>query len=309
MKPLIIWEPELDRFESMRVFLAAAEAGSLSAAARNLKKPLATVSRQVAALEIRLKAPLLIRTSRRTELTEAGRGFAEQARRILEELEEAERAAAGEYSVPRGALALSAPLILGVKHVAPVATAFLAAHPDIDLRLQLLDRPVNLVEEHIDAAIRIGPLSDQSLIQSRLGTMRRIVVGAPDYLSRRGTPRAPRDLARHACISFDGSGRADRWRFEGGEAMVRLRLSVNNAQAAVDAAVAGLGLARVLSYQAAEAVRAGKLKVLLPGYEPSPLPVSLIYPGHGALALKLRAFLDWAAPRLRARLAKHALRG
>lgn len=297
----------MDRFDAMRVFLATAEAGSLSAAARTLKRPLATVSRQVAALEARLKAPLLIRTSRRAELTEAGRGFAEQARRILEELEEAERAAAGEYSAPRGALAVSAPLILGVKHVAPVATQFLAAHPDIDLQLQLVDRPVNLVEEHIDAAIRIGPLTDQSLIQSRLGEMRRVVVAAPGYLSRHGTPKAPRDLSRHTCISFDGARRADRWRFEGAEAAVRFRLAVNNAQAAVDAAVAGLGIARVLSYQAFEAVRAGKLKVVLAQYEPPALPVSLIYPGHGALPLKLRAFLDWAGPRLRVRLAKHML--
>jgi len=297
----------VDRFDAMRVFLATAEAGSLSAAARTLKRPLATVSRQVAALEARLKAPLLIRTSRRAELTEAGRGFAEQARRILEELEDAERVAAGEYSVPRGTLAVSAPLILGVKHVAPVATQFLAAHPDIDLQLQLVDRPVNLVEEHIDAAIRIGPLADQSLIQSRLGTMRRVTVAAPAYLSRHGTPKAPRDLARHACISFDGARRADRWRFEGAEAAVRFRLAVNNAQAAVDAAVAGLGIARVLSYQAFEAVRAGKLKIILSAFELQPLPVSLIYPGHGALPLKLRAFLDWAGPRLRARLAKHTL--
>ena len=297
----------MDRFDAMRVFLATVEAGSLSAAARKLKRPLATISRQVAGLETRLKAPLLIRTSRRTELTEAGRGFAEQARRILEQLEDAERAAAGEYAHPRGTLAVSAPLILGVRHVAPVATAFLAAHPDIDLTLQLLDRPVNLVEEHIDVAVRIGPLTDQSLIQSRIGAMRRVTVAAPSYLSRHGTPKAPRDLARHACISFDGARRTDRWRFEGAEAAVRFRLSVNNAQAAVDAAVAGLGVARVLSYQAYEAVRAGKLTVILAKFEPQPLPVSLIYPGHSALPLKLRAFLDWAGPRLRIRLAKHTL--
>ena len=297
----------MDRFDAMRVFLATVEAGSLSAAARKLKRPLATISRQVAGLETRLKAPLLIRTSRRTELTEAGRGFAVEARRILEELEDAERAAAGEYTVPRGGLAVSAPLILGVRHVAPVATAFLAAHPDIDLTLQLVDRPVNLVEEHIDAAIRIGPLTDQSMIQSRLGQMRRVTVAAPAYLAGHGAPKAPRDLTRHACISFDGARRADRWRFEGGEAAVRFRLSVNNAQAAVDAAVAGLGIARVLSYQAYEAVRARKLTVILAKFEPQPLPVSLIYPGHGTLPLKLRAFLDWAGPRLRARLAKHTL--
>ncbi|HEY2837149.1 MAG TPA: LysR family transcriptional regulator [Rhizomicrobium sp.] len=297
----------MDRFDAMRVFLATVEAGSLSAAARKLKHPLATVSRQVAGLETRLKAPLLIRTSRRTELTEAGRGFAVEARRILEELDDAERAAAGEYTAPRGGLAISAPLILGVRHVAPVATAFLAAHPDIDLTLQLVDRPVNLVEEHIDAAIRIGPLTDQGMIQSRIGVMRRVTVAAPAYLARHGAPKAPRDLGRHACISFDGARRADRWRFEGADAAVRFRLSVNNAQAAVDAATAGLGIARVLSYQAYEAVRARKLTVILAKFEPPPLPVSLIYPGHGTLPLKLRAFLDWAGPRLRARLVKHTL--
>ena len=297
----------MDRFDAMRVFLAAADAGSLSAAARKLKKPLATVSRQVAALETRLNARLLVRTSRRAELTEAGRGFAAQARRILEEMEEAERSAAGEYASPRGALTVSAPLILGVRHVAPVATAFLAAHPDIDLRLQLLDRPVNLVEEHVDAAVRIGPLADSGLIQSRIGEMRRVTVASPAYLKAHGLPRAPRDLARHAAISFDGSGTANRWRFEGQDVTVRLRLSVNNAQAAVDAAAAGLGVARVLSYQAVEAVRAGKLAVILRNFEPEPVPVHLIYPGHGLLPLKVRAFLDWAGPRLRARLAKHAL--
>lgn len=297
----------MDRLDAMTVLLAAVEDGSLSAASRRLGSPLATVSRKVAELEAHLNTQLVIRSSRRLSLTDAGRAYVASARQILEQVDEAERAAAGEYAAPRGDLAISAPVLFGRIHLTPIAATFLGAHPDIDLRLLLLDRPVNLLEEHIDLALRIGALADSSLIATRLGAVRRVVVASPDYLARAGEPLTPQDLADHACITFEGASAARSWRFGEDDVAVRSRLSVNQAEATIEAAIAGLGVTRALSYQAVQAIRDGRLKLLLQAYEPAPWPVSLIYPGQGRLALKVRAFLDWAAPRLRERLTEIAV--
>jgi DNA-binding transcriptional LysR family regulator len=298
----------MDRLESMAILVAAAEAGSLSAASRRLGTSLATVSRKVAELEAHLKTRLLNRTSRRLTLTDAGQSYLAACRQILEQIEEAERAASGEYSTPKGDLVITAPVVFGRLHVLPVATEFLQAYPDIDIRLVLADRLANLLEEHVDLALRIGELPDSSLIATQVGTIRRVLCASPGYFAAHGLPAKPDDLATHHCITFEGLMSPERWRFGSGrtETTVRIhsRLVVNTAEAAIDAAIAGLGITRVLSYQAARAQRDGALVIALAPFEPPPWPVHLVFSSAGLLPLKLRAFLDFAAPRLKARLAE-----
>ncbi|WP_262030285.1 LysR family transcriptional regulator [Microvirga sp. Mcv34] len=297
----------MDRFEAMAVLLAVVEEGSLSAASRRLRAPLATVSRKVADLERHLRAQLVVRTSRRIELTDAGRAYVEAAKRILEQVEEAEREAAGEYTALKGELQVTAPIVFGRTHVLPIALDFLKELPDIDLRLLLNDRQVNLAEEHIDVAVRIGHLVDSGLRATRVGAVRRVACASPAYLARRGIPATPRDLAVHDGITFRGFETAPEWRYRGDSptwtAEPRTRIAVNSTEAAVAAAVAGLGIVRLLSYQIEKELRSGALVELLEGFAPEPFPVSLIYPEAGLLAPKARAFIDWTVPRLRAHLA------
>jgi DNA-binding transcriptional LysR family regulator len=292
----------------MSTLIAAVEAGSLSAASRKLGMPLATVSRKVSELEAYLGTRLVNRTSRRLTLTDAGRSYVAACQRILEDIGEAERAAAGEYVAPRGSLIITAPIVFGRLHVLPVAIEFLKTYPDIGVRVALADRVVNLHEEDIDLAVRIGELPDSSLVATRVGSIRRVVCGSPAYFAQRGTPKSPDELSIHDCITFDGLTSPDVWKFAVGRSAVsvaiRSRLIVNTAEAAIDAAVAAVGVTRVLSYQVASALRAGTLVLALRKFEPAPWPVSLVHPGQGLLPLKLRAFLDFAAPRLRARLAQ-----
>jgi DNA-binding transcriptional LysR family regulator len=294
----------------MSILLAVVEAGSLSAAARRLGTPLATVSRKVSELERHLKTRLLTRSSRQITLTEVGRSYVAACKRILEDVGEAERAASGEYSAPKGELIVTAPIVFGRLHVLPIVVAFLGEYPEIDLRIVLADRVANLLEDHVDLAVRIGTLPDSSLVATRLGSIRRVVCGSPAYFAERGMPARPDDLRSHDCITFEGLMSPRVWTFAKGRAdlsvPVHSRLVVNTAEAAIDAAVAGAGVARVLSYQIATATRAGTLLVALQEFEPAPWPVSLVYPGQGPLPLKLRAFLDFAAPRLRAALSQTA---
>jgi DNA-binding transcriptional LysR family regulator len=298
----------MDRFEAMSTLLAAVEGGSLSAASRKLGMPLATVSRKVSELEAHLRTRLINRTSRRLMLTDAGRSYVAACKRILEDIGEAERAAAGEYMAPRGDLTVAAPIVFGRLHVLPVAIEFLKAYPDIDIRVALADRVVNLQEDDIDLAIRIGDLPDSSLVATCVGSIRRVVCGSPAYFAQRDTPKNPGELSTHDCITFDALMSPDAWKFAVGKSAVSVavhsRLIVNTAEAAIDAAIAGIGITRVLSYQVASALRAGTLALALRDFEPKPWPVSLVYAGQGLLPLKLRAFLDFAAPRLKARLAR-----
>lgn len=300
----------MDRLEAMSTLVAAVEAGSLSAASRTLGMPLATVSRKVSELEAHLRTKLINRTSRRVTLTDAGEAYVAACKKILEDIGEAERAAMGEYSEPRGDLTVSAPVAFGRLHVLPVAIEFLTAYPEIDLRMVLADRIINLLEEPVDAAIRIADLADCSLVAARVGSIRRVVCGNPAYFAKRGMPETPQDLAAHDCISFEGLSSAKTWSFQAGrfEATVRVhsRLTVNTAEAAIDAAIAGIGVTRVLSYQIADALKVGTLITALEKFEPMPAPVSLVYSGDGLLPQKLRAFLDFARPRLRARLSEIA---
>ena len=297
----------MDRLDAMAVLVAAAEAGSLTAASRRLRMPLATVSRKVADLEAHLRTRLLIRSSRRLELTDAGRAYVEASRGILQQVDEAERTAAGEYVAPRGDLVVTAPIVFGRLHVLPVVIEFLKAYPEINLRLSLSDRQANLVEDHIDLAIRIGNLPDSNLVATALGTIRRATYASPAYLARRGTPTALHELPGHDCITFEGFTSPKVWSFMSGKSEIAIhvqsRLSVTTAEAAIDAAVAELGLTRLLSYQAAAAVARGRLQILLEAFEPSPWPVSAVYVAQGPVPVKLRAFLDFAVPRLRERMA------
>lgn len=298
----------MDRFQSMSVLLEAAEAGSLSAAARRLGMPLSTVSRQVSDLEARLKTRLFSRSARRLTLTDSGRSYVLACRRILEDVEEAERAASGEYSAPQGDLIVTTPILFGRLHVLPIVMDFLKAYPDISLRLVQADRVVDLLSEHVDLAVRIGELPDSRLVAARVGAIRRVLCASPAYFAARGRPRAPGDLRAHACVTFEGLDAPDAWNFEidGSKVSVaiRSRLVVNTAEAAIDAAIAGIGVTRLLSYQVASAVRTGALVLALEHVEPAPWPVSLVYAGERRLPLKLRAFLDFATPRLKARLAQ-----
>ncbi|RWP02566.1 MAG: LysR family transcriptional regulator [Mesorhizobium sp.] len=296
----------MDRLEAMSLFVAAVEAGSLSAAGRRFGIPLATVSRKVSDLERHLKTRLLNRSTRQLTLTDAGHAYLAACRRILDEVGEAERTAAGEYSAPTGELIITAPIVFGRLHVLPVVTGFLAVYPDVAIRLMLADRITQLTEEHIDLAVRIGELPDSSLVATRIGSIRRVVCATPAYLAERGTPETPKDLASHSCITFEGLTAPATWTFATGKTElpvpIRSRLRVNTAEAAIDAAIAGVGITRVLSYQITAAVRSGTLRTVLEAFEPQPWPVSLVHAGQGLLPVKLRAFLDFAAPRLKTRL-------
>lgn len=298
----------MDRLDAMRLFVAVGDVGSLSAAARMLKTPLPTVSRKLAMLEEHLGVRLVVRTTRKFALTDPGRSYLDACRRLLAEIEGAERMAAGEYEAPRGRLYVTAPIVFGRLHLLPIALAFLKAYPEVDLRLSLVDRISDLIEEGIDVALRIGHLADSSLIAARLGALRLVTCAAPAYLKANGIPRAPSDLIRHICVASANLSAPDRWSYwiDGQEqqAAIRARLTVTTAEAAIDAAVSGLGITRVLSYQAAAAIKAGKLKPLLRAFELPEIPVSLIHPEARLTPPKVRAFLDFAAPRLRRRLAE-----
>jgi len=295
----------MDRIGSVAVFVEVADRRSFAEAARRLGRSPTAVTRAIGELEARLGVRLLNRTTRAVGVTEAGERFLAGARRVLADLDEIERAAAGEGTAPRGELRVTAPILFGRLHVSPIMIEFLERFPDVSVALSLIDRPVDLVEEGLDVAVRIGALAESSAIASRVGALHRIVVASPDYLARCGTPKAPAELGAHAIVAFSGMDGADRWVFrgQGGEASVaiRPRLVVTTAEAAVDAARAGFGITRVLSYQAADDIARGSLRRLLQAHEGAELPVHLLYPGGRHPPPKLRAFLDFAVPRLRRR--------
>lgn len=296
----------MDRLAAMAVFVEAVDQGSLSAAGRRLGLPLATVSRRLSELETHIGTRLLVRSTRQLALTDAGQAYLGACRRILEEVGEAERAAAGEYAAPRGELVITAPMVFGRMHVLPLIGGFLRQYPDVDVRLVLGDRSLNLLDEHVDLAVRIGELPDSSLVAVRVGEVRRVVCASPGYLAGRGVPERPGDLVGHDGITFDGLRSPLPWVFwiDRTEVAIpiRSRLTVNTANAAIDAAVDGLGVTRVLSYQIADERRSGALQTVLQAYEPAAWPVQLVYARQGRLPVKLRAFIDAVAPALRERM-------
>lgn len=297
----------MDRLEAMSILVRVVDAGSFSAASRALGVPLATVSRKVNRLEEHLGTRLLARTTRRLSLTDAGAAYVAAARRILDEVDATERAAAGEFQAPRGELILTAPVFFGRLHVLPLVTDFLAAYPEISIRLLLSDRNLHFVDDHVDLAARIGPLPDSRAVATRVGTMRRVVCAAPALLDRHGTPETPADLARLPCVNFDPLSPAAAWPFHTPagpvDVTVPTRLTVTTAAAAVQAAARGAGATRVLHYQCVDGLRDGALRLILTDFEPAPLPVHLVHGGAGPVPTKIRAFLAFAAPRLRRRLA------
>jgi DNA-binding transcriptional LysR family regulator len=297
----------MDRLEAMSIVLTVVEAGSLSAAARRLNMPLATVSRKVSDLEAYLRTKLFNRSSRTLVLTDAGSSYVAAAKRIVADVTEAERAASGEYTAPKGELVVTAPIGLGRLHLIPILAEFFKAYPDIDVQLVLNDRVVSLLEDHIDVALRIGTLPDSSLIASRVGAIRRVVCASPAYLAAHGTPQTPDDLAGHDCISFPGFLPPDAWTFvrDKTDIVVRVhsRLVVTSIEAACDAARAGIGVAAAFSYHVRADLEAETLATVLDEFQPAALPVNLVYTTARFLPIKVRAFLDFALPRLKVRLA------
>jgi DNA-binding transcriptional LysR family regulator len=297
----------MDRLEAMSIIVAVAETGSFSAASRRLKKPVATVSRMVAELEARLKAQLFQRSSRQMTLTDAGRSYIEACKRIIEQVDDAEREVSGEYRIPKGDLAITSPWGLGHMHLMPIAVEFMNAYPEIALRLVLTDRIVDTVEENIDISIRIGNLADSNLIATKVGSVRFVLCASPLYLAEHGHPSEPAELAAHDCISIDSVAPQRSWKFikDGREivAPIRSRLTVSDSEAAIDAAIASAGITRVMSYKMEAARRAGQLVLMLEEFEQEPWPVHIVYAERKPVPLKLRAFLNWMTPRLKARLA------
>ena len=295
-----------DRFDSMSILIAIVDAGSLSAASRRLGMPLATVSRRLSELEARIGTTLLHRSARGLTITDQGAAYIAACRRIIEDVDEAERVAAGEFSEPKGLLTITAPIVFGRLYVLPALSAFLAAYPHVSGRLEQTDRRVNFLEEQIDAAIRIGHLPDSSLRARRLGEVRLVVCASPSYLAVHQRPEQPEDLEQLDCITFENLMRSERWNFSRGrevrEVAIRSRLSVNTAEAAIEAAASGLGITRVLSYQVKKVVEEGRLEILLADHEPEPWPVNIVYRGR-SVPQKLRSFIDFAAPLLQSALA------
>jgi len=303
----------MDRIDAMKVFVTALDEGSLAGASRRLKRSPTAVSRALAFLEAHVGVELLHRTTRSLKLSEAGERYAAACRRVLVDLEEADMLAAGERSAPRGMLTLSAPPISGEEVLQPILEDFLDAYPAVSARLLLLDRPVNLVDEGVDIALRVGQLPDSSLIATRVGgDVRRVIVASPRYLASHPRIEDPADLAKQQIIAFTNFG-LDSWSFTPapGSTIPRTvhfapRFIVNTVRAAVASAVAGRGLARLYSYHVAEQVCDRQLEIVLADAEHPPLPVHLLTP-HGRMSVpKVRAFVDFAAPRLRSAFARIA---
>jgi DNA-binding transcriptional LysR family regulator len=300
----------MDRLESMSILLEVVKAGSFSAAGRKLGVPLATVSRKISDLETFLGTRIFNRSTRQFELTEAGLTYVEACERILEELREAEKAVAGEYRAPRGNLTIASPVVFGRMHLVPVVVEFLKAYPEIDVRIVLADRvperTIDLVKEHIDLAVRIGRLPDSSMHATRIGSAQFTVCGSPRYFGQQGTPSAPEDLAAHFCVTFEGLNSPTEWRFVRDENDVTVpihsRLIVNTAQAAIEAAIEGAGVTRILSYQIANEIKNGSLISILQNFMPKPYNINIVYAEQRALPQKVRAFIDFATPRLKKRL-------
>jgi DNA-binding transcriptional LysR family regulator len=299
----------VDRLDAMKVFVAALDEGSLAGAGRKLSRSPAAVSRAIAFLEDHVGTELLHRTTRSLKLSEAGERYAAACRRVLTDLEEADILAAGERSAPRGTLTVTATSYAGETVLCPILDAFMDAYPAVSVRLYLLDRFVNLIDEGIDVALRIGNLADSSLVATRVGEVRRVVTAAPRYLAQNPRITEPADLSKHQVITYVDLG-VDSWSFPplNGSSVSRTvhftpRLTVNSIRGAIAAAANSRGVTRVLSYHIPEQVREGSLEILLKDHEPPPSPVHLIAPQGRLSVPKVRAFVDLALPRLRSHFA------
>lgn len=305
----------MDKLEGMRIFTTVAEAKGFAPAARRLSLSAPVVTRAVAALEAHLKVQLLRRTTRSVVLTDAGERFLADCKRILAEVEEAEASASGAHRVPQGQLSLTAPVLFGRLHVAPILIDFLAQHPQVGARCYFSDQIVHLLDEGYDLAVRIAHLPDSGLTALTVGHVRRVVVASPAYLAAHGVPRTPAELVRHQGVGFSQHGSVSapwvfypaaakasegRQRTDGETAHPAMRLVTNAGEMSIAAALAGHGLARALSYQVADDVLAGRLHIVLVDHEPPPIPVQLVHADGRRAPAKVRAFVDFAAERLRA---------
>jgi len=308
--PLKSTVAQMDRIEAMKIFIAALDEGSLAGASRRTGRSPAAVSRAVAYLEAHVGVPLLHRTTRSIKLSEAGERYAAACRKVLADLEEADRQAAGERSVPRGTLTITSTMFIGVELLRPIVDAFIEEFPTVNVRMHLLERPVNLIDEGMDLALRVTPLADSTLVATRIGEARRVIVASPRYLATHPVIQQPSDLSAHQIITMSHMG-LDSWSFpptEGSSIHQSIpftpRLVVNNVHAARASAVEGHGVTRLLSYHVASELEQDALRIVLADAEPVPLPVHLVSP-YGRLSVpKVRAFVDFATPRLRAIFAK-----
>jgi DNA-binding transcriptional LysR family regulator len=286
----------MDRIDAMQAFVLVADLKGFAPAARKLGLSASGVTRLIAALEDRVGARLLQRTTRSVTLTDVGARYLERARRIVADVEEAEASAQAERTQPGGRLVVSAPIGFGRMHVTPLISTYLKRYPAVSGELRLSDRIINLVEDGVDCAVRIGHLADSSLVARNTGDMRRIVVASKDYLARRGEPRTPAAIRSHDTIQFGATAAAPEWHFVEGGVDIRVactpRFTTNSADAAIWHAEQGGGLTRVLAYQAAQAIGKGKLKVVLADFEQPPLPIHLVYPTSRLLSAKVRTFID-----------------
>jgi DNA-binding transcriptional LysR family regulator len=283
----------MDKLRAMETFVQIVDRGSLTAAAAALDSSLPSVVRTLAALEAALGVTLLNRTTRRMALTDEGREYYERCKRLLAGVDEAEAALSARRSAPKGRLRVTAPVLFGRLHVAPLANEFIGRYAAVQLDLLLLDRVVDLLEEAVDVAVRIGRLPDSSLVAVPVGETRRVLCASPAYLKRAGMPSSPAELAQHRCVSFSGLGWTD---------AASVVLATNQIDVALDACLAGVGIGQFLGYQVRALLDAGKLKRVLAEADPAPLPIHVVYPHARLLSANVRAFVDWTVPRLRKRL-------
>lgn len=296
----------MDRLHEIEVFVAVADAGNFAKAGTRLRLSPPAVTRAVSALEDRLGARVFNRTTRSVTITDVGQRFLESARRVLSDLDTAQKEAVGETAMPQGHLIITASVTFGRSALPPVVCGFLSQQPRVTASVLLLDRVVNLVEEGIDVAVRIGHLPDSSLIAKRIGAVRRVLVASPDYLAKRGTPSSPTDLRLHSVIAFTGLMPNREWRFLNGQkpgsVSITPTFEINDAVAAIRAAEEGHGVTIALSYMVSDQVRDGKLVPILEAFALPAQPVHLVYPHARLVAPKVRAFVDFAAPRLKTTL-------
>ena len=294
----------MDRLHLINVFVAVVDTGGFAGASRKLGISPPAATRAINELEHHLGVRLLARTTRVVRVTEAGARYAEDCRRILAELAEADASASGMHGAPRGRLTLTAPALFGAKFVTPIVTEYLQRYPEVIASCWFLDRVINIMDEGVDVAVRIGELPDSSLQATRVGSVRRVICAAPGYLERYGTPQSPDDLLTHCIVSASAVTPIPEWRFvENGEPRVvklQPRMITTTNDSAVNAAASGFGLTRLLSYQVADALRDGRLKTVLAEYEPPSLPVHLLHREGRHASQKARSFLDLAIERLRA---------
>lgn len=296
----------MDKLRAMQSFARIVERGSLTAAAESLRVSLPSMVRSLAALEAGLGVRLINRTTRRMALTNEGREYYDCCKRVLAEVEQAESALTARQGTPHGRLRITASVMLGSLHVAPVLSAFAARHPAVNAELLLLDQPLDLVAEGMDLAVRIGRLPDSALVAIPVGVARRMLCASPAYLKRAGAPRSPEELAAHRCVASSGPARGFQWQLGSGKqaklVKVRPAFSSNQIAAAIDAAVSGLGIGQFLDYQVQAHVASGRLKRILLDFEPPAQPINLVHPHARLPSPNVRAFIDWGVPRLRSRL-------